>query len=130
MGCCIRKKDDNYEKIYENKSNIELEESKYKMIDKKNRNCSFAVLYVLAASGLYIATVFSGGISSFGTIPAGFLASVSAINSICKYVDNSKKIRIINNILGNREEWQIEYVTNKNGLTIITISPKNSKKRD
>lgn len=130
MGCCIRKKNENYEKIYENKSNIELEESKYKIIEKKNRNCSFAVLYTLAASGLYIATIFSGGISSFGTIPAGILSSVSATNCVCKYIDNNHKLRIIKNILEKREEWQIEYVTNKNGLTIITISPKNSKKKD
>ena len=126
MDCCYnRRKYDNYKKIYKSKSNIELENKKKKLIEEKNRDCIFAILYTTTATGAYIATAVTGGSVSIGTAPAGVLATVSAANSIDNYVTNSRKIEVIDNIINKRDYCQIKYIPNKNGLTIITISPKN-----
>ena len=126
--CCINRPEKERENDYKNISNRNLKINLEKEKNKKSRHCWFGTLYAVTGIGSTLTTIFSGGTSSLATIPTTTLACVASYDSFNMMYDAHKNKKIIGKILKKREDAEIVFVDNKNGVTIYNEDYIESQK--
>ena len=128
MNTCTGNGSEVYYRDFKDLSNRDLERKKEHLEKDKKRSLCFSGLYIAGAIGSVIATVFTGGFSAAGTIPAATVSCVCAGDNIDKCMEYSEQIDIINDIIEKREKVEIAVYNNKNAVTIINHKYDSNKK--